>query len=111
MHLSLTCTGSNHVALKCSNCTAVGQIDLIAGGFDVSMDDKVERVYDFLTDGYLEFSVKELAAHMAFELSFLPSYTIHRFNAGLPPIKIAELNVSALYTVRHDHCAGPDKRK
>jgi len=58
------------------------------------MNEYVE-VKDFLESGYLEFSVNGLAAYMAFELSFEPGFTLHKFNAGLPPIPLSPLSVSA----------------
>ncbi|KAK1811108.1 hypothetical protein LTR12_014540 [Friedmanniomyces endolithicus] len=83
--------GLDHVHLACTNCTAVGQIELVAGGFSVDMNEYVE-VKDFLESGYLEFSVNGLAAYMAFELSFEPGFTLHKFNAGLPPIPLSPLS-------------------
>ncbi|KAK5717517.1 hypothetical protein LTR17_016051 [Elasticomyces elasticus] len=63
--------GLNHVTLACTNCTAVGEIELIAGGFTVDTSD-LEEVKDFLEDGFLEFSVNGFSALMDFQLSFLP---------------------------------------
>ncbi|KAK0312156.1 hypothetical protein LTR01_003070 [Friedmanniomyces endolithicus] len=85
--------GLDHVHLACTNCTAVGQIELVAGGFSVDMNEYVE-VKDFLESEYLQFSVNGLAAYMAFELSFEPGFTIHKFNAGLPPIPLSVLSSS-----------------
>ncbi|KAK0251600.1 hypothetical protein LTS09_013290 [Friedmanniomyces endolithicus] len=85
--------GLDHVHLACTNCTAVGQIELVAGGFSVDMNEYVE-VKDFLESGYLQFSVNGLAAYMAFEMSFEPGFTIHKFNAGLPPIPLSVLSSS-----------------
>ncbi|KAK1008558.1 hypothetical protein LTR91_002478 [Friedmanniomyces endolithicus] len=90
--------GLDHVHLACTNCTAVGQIELVAGGFSVDMNEYVE-VKDFLESGYLEFSVNGLAAYMAFELSFEPGFTLHKFNAGLPPIPLSVLSIAGLFNL------------
>ncbi|KAK0819435.1 hypothetical protein LTR75_002204 [Friedmanniomyces endolithicus] len=90
--------GLDHVHLACTNCSAVGQIELVAGGFSVDMNEYVE-VKDFLESGYLEFSVNGLAAYMAFELSFEPGFTLHKFNAGLPPIPLSPLSIAGLFNL------------
>ncbi|TKA67430.1 hypothetical protein B0A55_10021 [Friedmanniomyces simplex] len=91
-------SGLEDVHLSCANCTAVGQVELVAGGFSVNLEKYVE-VKDFLEKGYLEFSVNGLAAYMAFELSFLPGFTLHEFNAGLPPISILSLSIAGLFNI------------
>ncbi|KAK4977596.1 hypothetical protein LTR42_001967 [Elasticomyces elasticus] len=93
----------NHVTLACTNCTAVGEIELIAGGFTVDTSD-LEEVKDFLEEGFLEFSVNGFSALIAFQLSFLPGFKLRQFNAGLPPVGIPGLSIAGILNL------GPELR-
>ncbi|KAK5693984.1 hypothetical protein LTR97_009602 [Elasticomyces elasticus] len=95
--------GLNHVTLACTNCTAVGEIELIAGGFTVDTSD-LEEVKDFLEEGFLEFSVNGFSALMAFQLSLLPGFKLRQFNAGLPPVGIPGLSIVGILNL------GPELR-
>ncbi|KAK5675099.1 hypothetical protein LTS10_012173 [Elasticomyces elasticus] len=82
-------------SLTCTNCTAVGEIELVAAGFTVSSND-LKEVKNFLKEGYLKFAVNGFNAHMTFQLSFLPGFKLHEFNAGLPPIGIPGLSIAGM---------------
>ncbi|KAK4959419.1 hypothetical protein LTR10_004223 [Elasticomyces elasticus] len=99
----LTTHRRNHVTLACTNCTAVGEIELIAGGFTVDTSD-LEEVKDFLEEGFLEFSVNGFSALIAFQLSFLPGFKLRQFNAGLPPVGIPGLSIAGILNL------GPELR-
>lgn len=84
-----------NVRLSCQNCTLTGNIELVAGGFTTE-DTDVGIMADFFTDGFLEFSVKDLTAMMGFELAFFPGFNIFEFTAQLPSIPLGAIIIAGV---------------
>lgn len=85
-----------NVQLVCRNCTVVGNIELIAGGFSTRNTDAVDSLADFVHEGCLEFQMSDLSAVMDFELTFLPGFTVVHFTAQLPSIPLGTIEIAGL---------------
>lgn len=72
-----------------------GNIELVAGGFTTS-DGDMTILSDFFDDGYLEFTMTDFSAVMAFELAFLPGFNLAEFTARLPNIPLGAIAIAGL---------------
>ena len=94
----------------CKNCTAKGNIELSQGTFNLSNDDSddsifkrgivntTENIVNFFQDGFIEFNVRDFAAHIELESAVTRSEALRTFHIPFPNITLTPWQVSCLLT-------------
>ena len=87
-----------NVVLTCAECSASGELELVAGGFDIEGSDVIDHiddVKDFLTKGFLKFAAKDIRAKASLKLSLKPGASLNTdvITGLLPPVPITPIAV------------------
>ncbi|KAK2762141.1 hypothetical protein FQN54_001148 [Arachnomyces sp. PD_36] len=93
------------VTLSCNNCTIAGDIDISQGSFSVSkasddnfveeLDDVIDDIVDFFTNGTVEVIAKSLFTHIELGVNITSPEEVP-FTASLPPIPLTPFAIPGI---------------
>ena len=98
------------ISFGCKNCTAKGNIELSQGTFSLrnnESDDSIfkrgivnttQNIVNFFEHGFIEFNVRDFAAHIELENAVTRSADLRTYNVPFPNITLTPWQVSRLPT-------------